>query len=154
VEQRNCIQAAPASLDAILLALRRSALYHQPMDPAASDVFAVAEKRLNWIGQRQSVLAQNVANANTPGYAARDIKPFGDFLADEAAQATGDGFTAVSTGAPSPRDPATSEITLNGNSVTLDEQLEKIAETDTAHQLATNLYKKYVSLFKTVIDKN
>jgi flagellar basal-body rod protein FlgB len=124
------------------------------MNPASLDVFALAEKRLDWIGQRQSVLAQNVANANTPGYAARDIKPFSDFLAADAQQTATDGFMSISTGPAPPRDPATSEITLNGNSVVLDEQLEKIAATDTAHQLATNLYKKYVSLFKTVIGKN
>lgn len=122
------------------------------MDPASSNVFAVAEKRLAWIGQRQSVLAQNVANANTPGYAARDIKPFSDFVADQASAS--EGLTLVSTGAGSSQDRATTGVSLNGNSVVLDEQLEKIAETDNAHQLATNLYKKYVSMFRTVIGKN
>jgi flagellar basal-body rod protein FlgB len=124
------------------------------MNSAPPDVFALAEKRLDWIGRRQSVLAQNVANANTPGYAARDIKPFSNFLAAEAEQTESGGFMSISTGPAPPRDPATSEITLNGNSVVLDEQLEKVAAMDTAHQLATNLYKKYVSLFKTVIGKN
>src|ERR1700757_3070148 len=98
------------------------------MDPAPLDVFAMAEKRLDWISRRQSVLAQNVANANTPGYMARDLKPFSDFLADQAAQT---GFLAVATGAASPHDPAVDEITLDGNSVQLDVQLEKVAETDT-----------------------
>jgi flagellar basal-body rod protein FlgB len=124
------------------------------MDAASPDVFALVEKRLDWIGRRQSVLAQNVANANTPGYAARDIKPFSDFLAVEAEQTTSNGFMSISAGPASPRDLAASEITLDGNSVELDVQLEKIAETDTAHQLATNLYKKYVGLFKMVIGKN
>jgi flagellar basal-body rod protein FlgB len=124
------------------------------MDAAPTDVFALAEKRLDWIGRRQSVLAQNVANANTPGYAARDIKPFSDFLTAQSEQAASDGFMSISTGLPTPRDQAASEITLDGNSVELDVQLEKIAETDTAHQLATNLYKKYVGLFKMVIGKS
>jgi flagellar basal-body rod protein FlgB len=124
------------------------------MDAASPDVFALAEKRLDWIGRRQSVLAQNVANANTPGYAAHDIKPFSDFLATEAEQTSNDGLTLISTGMTTPRDQAASEITLDGNSVELDTQLEKIAETDTAHQLATDLYKKYVGLFKMVIGKS
>ena len=124
------------------------------MDAASPDVFALAEKRLDWIGRRQSVLAQNVANANTPGYAARDIKPFSDFLAAEAEQTTSDGFMSISTGSASPRDPAATEITLDGNTVELDVQLEKIAAMDTAHELATNLYKKYVGMFKMVIGKN
>ena len=124
------------------------------MDAASPDVFAMAEKRLDWIGRRQSVLAQNIANANTPGYAARDIKPFSDFLAAEAEQETSSGFMSVSTGPTPPRDQEASEITLDGNSVELDVQLEKVADTDTAHQLATNLYKKYVGMFQMVIGKN
>jgi flagellar basal-body rod protein FlgB len=121
------------------------------MDPASLDVFAMAEKRLDWIDRRQSVLAQNIANANTPGYMARDLKPFSAFLADEAEQT---GFLSASTGASSPHDPAADEITLDGNSVQLDVQLEKVAETDTAHQLATTLYKKYSALFNLVIGKS
>ncbi len=122
------------------------------MDPASLDVFAVAEKRLAWIGQRQRVLAQNVANANTPGYAPRDIKPFKDFMADETSAS--EGLTLVSTGSELSRDPARTGVSLNGNSVALDEQLEKTAETDNAHQLATSVYKKYLSMFKSVIEKN
>lgn len=122
------------------------------MNPASPDVFAMAEKRLAWIGQRQRVLAQNVANANTPGYAARDIKPFKDFMADESSAS--EGLTLVSTSPSSSRDPGTTGVSLNGNSVVLDEQLEKIAQMDNAHQLATDLYKKYVTVFRTVIGKN
>ncbi|HEX3573809.1 MAG TPA: flagellar basal body protein [Rhodopila sp.] len=136
------------------MALRQPALYHQSMNSIAPDVFSVAEKRLDWIGQRQSVLAQNIANANTPGYAARDIKPFGDFLADQATQETDNSFVDTSAGSTAPQDRASTEITLNGNTVELDEQLEKVAATDTAHQLATDLYKKYVGMFRTVIGKN
>jgi flagellar basal-body rod protein FlgB len=32
------------------------------------DLFNLAEQRLAWADRRQAVLAQNVANANTPGY--------------------------------------------------------------------------------------
>jgi flagellar basal-body rod protein FlgB len=124
------------------------------MNPASNDVFAVAEKRLDWINRRQSVLAQNVANANTPGYVARDIKPFSEVLADQAAQDEGASFISVSTGGAASPDPTAEGISLDGNSVALDEQLERIAETDTAHQLATNLYKKYMGLFMTAIGKN
>ncbi|MDR3535110.1 MAG: flagellar basal body protein [Acetobacteraceae bacterium] len=124
------------------------------MDTASSDVFAMAEKRLAWIGQRQSVLAQNVANANTPGYVARDVRPFADVLASTAQQTDSAGFTQETIGLASPQTVSTAGTSIDGNSVALDEQLEKIAETDTAHQLATNLYKKYVSLFKAAIGRN
>lgn len=124
------------------------------MNTGSTDVFAIAEKRLAWIGQRQSVLAQNIANANTPGYAARDVKPFGDFLATTAQQTDNGGLASETASLASPQTVTTAGTSIDGNSVALDEQLEKIAETDTAHQLATNLYKKYVSLFKVAIGRN
>lgn len=120
------------------------------MNPASTDVFGLAEKRLAWIAQRQSVLAQNIANVNTPGYAAQDVKPFSEVLASESQQALA---VQAGTGTPSSGQ-AASGRSLDGNAVVLDEQLEKIAETDTAHQLATNLYKKYVGLFRTAIGRN
>ena len=131
------------------------------MNTAPTDVFALAEKRLAWIGQRQDVLAQNIANANTPGYAARDIKPFGDVLAAEARRVASGrpGFTQVlasgtETGrGAAPVDRTVNERAMDGNAVALDEQLQKVAETDTAHQLAMNLYKKYANLFKTALGR-
>ena len=45
------------------------------MDPSDIGLFRLAEKRLNWIEQRQQVLAQNIANASTPDYKARDLSP-------------------------------------------------------------------------------
>jgi flagellar basal-body rod protein FlgB len=33
------------------------------------------KQRLEWLGQRQQVLAGNIANADTPGYVPRDLRP-------------------------------------------------------------------------------
>src|SRR6266850_6923943 len=45
-------------------------------------LFRMSAGQLHWLGQRQEVLSQNVANADTPGYQARDLQPlaFGDAL--------------------------------------------------------------------------
>ncbi len=123
------------------------------MNAPPIDVFALAEKRLAWVGQRQNVLAQNIANANTPGYAARDVKSFKDVLAASAQREAG-GFTLAASAAAGRPDRANAAISLDGNAVVLDEQLEKIAETDAAHQLAMGLYKKYSSMFKTALGRN
>jgi flagellar basal-body rod protein FlgB len=124
------------------------------MSSTPTDVFALAEQRLAWIGQRQSVLAQNIANVNTPGYAARDVKPFSEFLAARTQQSDGDYLAPISNDADSSADKTAAGRSIDGNAVVLDQQLERIAETDTAHQLAANLYKKYVGLFKTAIGRN
>ena len=51
------------------------------MDPSNLALFNLADRRLAHIGQRQEVLAQNIANADTPGWKSRDLKPFVDMLA-------------------------------------------------------------------------
>src|SRR5437868_528271 len=45
-------------------------------------LLAMLKERMGWLSARQNVLAQNVANVDTPGYAAKDLKPinFEDIL--------------------------------------------------------------------------
>ena len=40
-------------------------------------IFSMMKQRLHWLTERQQVLAENVANANTPGYIAKDLKENG-----------------------------------------------------------------------------
>ena len=125
----------------------------------SENVLAVAERRLHWLEQRQSVLAQNIANANTPGYQARDLKPFMTVLANAAqlppaALSTGATPTAVGSGpATAAVDRTVEERAPDGNAVSVDEQAVKVAETDTSHQLALDLYKKYVGLFRLALGR-
>ena len=50
-------------------------------------------------------------------------------------------------------EPTVQVVSLDGNAVALDEQLQKVAETDTAHQLALNLYRKYATMFRTALGR-
>ena len=43
-------------------------------------LFEVAAQRAQWLSARQTAIADNVANANTPGYRALDIQPFSAVL--------------------------------------------------------------------------
>lgn len=51
-------------------------------------LFNLAMRQNEWLSQRQSVVAGNIANANTPGYKARDIEKF---------DAVMDGMSSLST---------------------------------------------------------
>jgi flagellar basal-body rod protein FlgB len=42
------------------------------MDVSTTDLFGLAERKLNWLEGRQRVLAQNIANADTPNYQSHD----------------------------------------------------------------------------------
>ena len=119
-------------------------------------IFELAERRLGWIDQRQALLAQNIANANTPGYAAKDLQPFAQALAtalpELAVTNPAHLSTLAATGRIDPRSrPA--ERAPDGNAVSLDEQLTKVADTDGAQTLVANLYHTYLGLFRTVIGK-
>ncbi len=41
----------------------------------------------------------------------------------------------------------------NGNAVSLDREAIKVADTDTAHALATGLYRRWVGLFRTALGR-
>ena len=114
--------------------------------------------RLTWLDERQRLVAQNVANADTPGYVGRDLRAPTDFA---AALRDGGGLRMVQTssghmpvggpnGAPvarftSEKSPD-SETTLDGNAVVVEEQMLKMAESRMAYDAAIGLYTKSMAM--------
>ena len=129
------------------------------MDPTQIPLFALAEKRLAWTDQRQSVLAANIANVNTPNYRGKDVQSFAQVLAgvgDLAPAQTQPNHLSgtVPSGAASlVRDPPNA-TSLDGNSVALDEQLTRIADTETTQNLVTTIWKTYMGMFTTALGKS
>jgi flagellar basal-body rod protein FlgB len=122
------------------------------MDPTHIGLFDVAEQRLAWTDRRQAVLAQNIANANTPGFKPHDLQPFASALGKAGAVApvrTQPNHLAGTQVAPSPAEVIDRQAAKapDGNAVALDEQLVKVANTETTHTLVTTIYKKYLALF-------
>ncbi|MFN4041017.1 MAG: flagellar basal body rod protein FlgB [Brevundimonas sp.] len=112
--------------------------------------------RLGWLDERQRVVAQNVANSDTPGYVARDLKAPTDFA---RAMAEGGGLRMTRTSAAhiSPPGPVTrftasdapdSETTLDGNSVVVEEQMLKMAESRMAYDAAIGFYQKSMQMIR------
>lgn len=124
------------------------------MDVSQIPLFALADRRTAWLAARQSVLAQNIANADTPHYRARDLAPFASGFAPHLALAsTASGHLA---GRPAPAAPVLTppgEHAPDGNAVAIDEQLVKVADTDTAHELTLSLSRTYMIMFRTAIGK-
>jgi len=118
---------------------------------------SMLKARMNWLDQRQVVLSQNVANADTPGFTASDLKPL-----DFAAVLGGTGKLAVTDprhiAMPArpggPFDTALvrdAEASPDGNSVSLEEEMIKVSDTQAQFQAAANLYSKALSMMKTAI---
>ena len=128
------------------------------MDAKRLGLFDLAERRLAWADQRQAVLAQNIANANTPGYKPHDLKPFAatlDSAVGVSIERTQPNHLSGTAGTASPNEVVDRSHTQSpdGNAVALDEQLVKVADTETAHALVTTIYRKYLSMFNTALGR-
>ena len=93
------------------------------------------------------------------GVAARDLRPFAQVLAGAGGMAmasTNAGHLAPTRGGdPHARpDRLLTERAPNGNGVTLDREALPVADTDTAHALATGLHRRYLGLFRTALGRS
>jgi len=128
-----------------------------PMDPSRTEPVSLAERRLAWLDARQRVLAQNIANADTPRYRPRDVTDFAKLVARtgglDMAQ-TNARHLPPSGGALRIRaDRTVLDTAPNGNAVSLDQEALKVADTDTAHALATSLHKTWLGMFSTALGR-
>lgn len=122
-------------------------------------------EKMRWQEQRQKVLAQNIANADTPGYQPQDIKPidFKSLLGSSASKLplgstglattnanhlTSGGASAKAANAKVQHAKETYETSPVGNAVVLEEQLLKMNENMTDHQFISNLYQKNMQMLK------
>jgi flagellar basal-body rod protein FlgB len=107
-------------------------------------VLELASDAAEWLTQRQTLVAGNIANANTPGYHARDLAPFSEILAgDQIKMAatksvhfqvdTADEISAQS------RETGADEETLSANSVSLEKELTTLGEIGRQHALNANI---------------
>ena len=137
------------------------------MDITNLPMFGLIKERMNWVGQRQQVIAQNIANADTPEYRARDIKKF-DFqrtLREHTPNSkVGKGAAMRAThpmhlsgrvesiaSAASRADRKPYETAPDGNSVVLEEQMVKMNEAAVQHSAMVGLYRKHLKMIKLVI---
>lgn len=131
------------------------------MRPDDAPVLVVMREALRFYSERQKVTAENVANANTPGFTPKDI-PASEFdralsrAAEGPAQPGGlarthpDHFGGASaarrySAAQSPD----SETTINGNSVVLEEQMARSSENRMRFETVMGLYQKSLALLRT-----
>jgi flagellar basal-body rod protein FlgB len=130
------------------------------MDLSQIPLFAMLRGRLGYLSERQRVIAENVANSDTPGFRPSDLKPFSfDVKMQEqsgsATAVTQPGHMPLKHGGTSVssqfmeskgRD---SETTLNGNAVSLEEQMLKLSDARMNYDAAISFYQKSLGLLRT-----
>jgi flagellar basal-body rod protein FlgB len=131
-------------------------------------ILSMLRTRLQWSQARQRVLAENVANADTPNYRARDLTP-PKFEASAAATAgtaapltsvslarTEDGHIAGIGQGESPfrsERSAGYEVRPTGNAVNLEQEMMKVAANQMDYQTVAALYSRSLGLLKTALGK-
>jgi flagellar basal-body rod protein FlgB len=120
-------------------------------------LFSMLRQKLGYLGQRQQLIAGNVAQASTPGYTPRDLQPFklapqppargvgvartdAGHLAGVRGGASQAGYKPVAS--------PDSETTLDGNRVVLEEQMMKLTEARLEHEAAIGFYQKSMNLLR------
>lgn len=135
-----------------------------PVDLGKVGLFRLMTEKMAWHGQRQAVLAQNVANADTPEYQPRDLKAFTfktdtDFPIPLPMAATASGHqagTLAPAGAGPFRDGKSRtvyETAPDGNAVVLEEQALKVGQNAGDFQAVTNLYRKQLGMIRLAIGR-
>ena len=126
-------------------------------------IFGAMKQKMQWHQTRQGLLAENVANAETPGYRGRDLKPFdlemqlsNASISEVTTKATQMGHYAVSSSRTNGFDPAklnSFEITPEGNGVTLEDEMMKISTNQMDYQSVTTLYTRSMRLMRTALGR-
>ncbi len=122
-------------------------------------IFSILRTRMQWHQDRQKVLAENVANADTPNFRPRDL-----------VEPKFDGFGPMAPGVSLTRTNAAHQAgaeststfahTVNGfqirpagNAVSLEDEMMKVANNQMDFQAATALYTKGLGLLKLAVGR-
>lgn len=110
----------------------------------------------NHASQRQAVVARNIANADTPGFKARDMASFADSYRAAAAplRATDPRHLQAADWMPATRQTLDKTgVSPNGNSVSLEEEMVKAAEVKRGHDLSLGIYRSAMDLMRTSLGR-
>ena len=125
-------------------------------------IFAMLRTKMQWHQQRQQLLAQNVANADTPRYRPLDLveqkfqvgAPGAAGPAGLQLARTDPGHLSGFTDAGDFRNnPNQYQVRPAGNAVNLEDEMIKVAANQMDYQAATQLYGRSLGLLKTAVGK-
>lgn len=115
-------------------------------------LFDLCSQQARWLAARQASIAENIANANTPGFKAGDIAPFEDVFNNASLRmaATNPGHIGLDPLAPetsSIKDSHAWETSHSGNSVSLEREMMKAGEINRVYSLNTSIVKAFAQMF-------
>jgi flagellar basal-body rod protein FlgB len=116
----------------------------------------LASQQAKWLTARQTIVANNISNANTPGYQAKDIQPFDEVLNQTQ--------VSMATTNPAHIVPAAEEFeatrsnesdgwdtTVSGNSVSLEQEMMKEGDINRSYTMNTNIKRVFHQMMMSVL---
>ena len=124
-------------------------------------LFAMLRTRMQWHQERQRLLAENVANADTPGFQPRELSPpqfnrTQSSVLQVSLSRTEPGHIAAASGGSERGQSARYggyEVRSAGPAVNLEDEMIKVAANQMDFQAATTLYTRSLGLIKTAIGR-
>lgn len=123
------------------------------------EIFNMADAMARHAATRQSAVAQNIANADTPGYKARDVASFSDTYQNQARDGMRStrpghilpGESAYSVPLQIRQDPGTESP--NGNTVSLEQEMLTATDVKRQHDKALTIYSTSLNILRTAIGR-
>lgn len=115
---------------------------------APVQLFDLASQQVRWLSARQLAVAGNIANANTPGYTAVDVLPFEAVINDTKLTMTATNMQHIGADPAAPnavpvKEASAWEVSHSGNSVSLEQELMKSGEVQSAASLNRAIVKAF-----------
>jgi len=114
-------------------------------------LFDLASTQQNWLATRQAVVAENIANANTPGYVGKDVAPFNtvydqtqlDLVSTNPDHLSLDPLNADDA----TKDASPWEVVPSGNSVSMEREMLKANEVSREYSMNTAIVKAFAQMY-------
>lgn len=123
------------------------------------EVLSLSRSLATYSGARQTVVAENVANADTPGYKAKDLPDFeeayrsSDTSSEMRRTREGHLGSAEISGLNVTPEDQPGEASPNGNTVSLEEELVRAADVRSKHNLALSVYSTSLDIIRASIGR-
>jgi len=134
------------------------------MDMSGLSIVNITKNKLDYLSERQKVIATNIANADTPGYLAQDVQEpdFASQVKESLSHRLPMTVTNSKHMASAPvqggayrlytPQPDTA-LTIDGNGVNIEDQLNEASKVRAEHERALTIYNKYKAMLKTAATK-
>ena len=117
-------------------------------------LFDLAFRQNEWLAQRQSVISSNIANANTPGYKAKDVESFDEVMRRSLPMSVTNGQHLTSDGTntvlSSDAEGSQAEVLVSGNDVSLEQEFLKSGEVMRSYSMNTQILKTFDRMLQSV----